>query len=296
MIISAEYDAFLLRTVLAARPYLSELVLVGGCASALYEFHDKSSSGLRPMVTMDIDIAGDHGLPIPDSVAPLAQLMKNAGFREERFGEGTTPVVKYLHPEAGEGLDVEFLCPEVSRRGGHREPSLEIQDGLMAQPLQYLQLLLSDPWRVDLAKAQLEHLPADRNLWVQVPNPAAYIMQKILIHSQREAEARHKDCYYIYEISVTFHEAIESIRAAFEAMKRICHPGWIRTFHREFLEIFADESAEGPRSAVLIHHASPDHVEEARQRHFVVNEEAVLRSVQRLFAAFGLPSVPGSSP
>ena len=288
MMIDPKYDVLFLKAVQAARPYLNQLVFVGGCASALYRCHSASAPSLIPMVTRDVDIAGQEGLAVAENASPLAERMEEAGFRKKYYGRDTHPVVKYVPGEGGVGFDVEFLCPLLGSRGGKKNPSVPLQDGLMAQPLRYLEVLLINPWQVNLAEANLAADLPEGELRVRIPNPAAYVVQKMLIRSRRDTDSRRKDCYYIYEIAVTFRRAIERVRSEFDAMKKQVHPKWLDTFRRNFEKAFADASAEGPQSAVMIHQASPDHVEDAKRRNFIINEEAVCRTVQTFSEALGL--------
>jgi len=291
MLINPQFDGFLVRIVKAVRPYLDQLVLIGGCASALYRYHDASSRGLRPMVTKDIDIAGKDRLAVASGAKPLAELLTEGGLKEERASEGNPPVVKYVQEEGATVHDLEFLCPlRQKRRGRKAAPgsAVEIQDGLMAQPLQYLDLLLINTWQVDLARIKLPGL-CENPFWVRVPNPASYVVQKVLIRDRpRDVDAKRKDCYYIYELSVTFREAIDRLAKEFEALKQQVQPKWIQRFRRVLVEVFESPSADGPMSVVAVHRASPDHVQEAREMGFIVNADSVCRSVQKLFPAFGL--------
>ena len=190
MLISAEYDAFLAKTARTVGPYLNQVVFVGGCASALYASHSAASSVLRSMVTKDIDIAGDLRLETPVDAVPLAQRMTEAGFEEEHLAPTAfSPVIKYVPKDGEKTFDVEFLCPKRGarrRRGATEEGSVEIHDGLLAQSLQYLGILLVDPWQIDLADAGLDTEIPEKGLLVRIPNPAAYIVQKVLIRNRQD--------------------------------------------------------------------------------------------------------------
>ena len=56
----------------------------------------------------------------------------------------------------------------------------QVQDGLTAQQLRYLDLLLHEPLEVDAG--QVDGLAIEEPLMVRVPNPATYVLQKALIH------------------------------------------------------------------------------------------------------------------
>ncbi len=289
MLISPEYDAFLVRTARTVKPYLSQLVFVGGCAGALYTRTSAASSGLKPIVTKDIDIAGSIGLETPAETLPLAKLMTEAGFAEEFLASAaSSPIVKYVPQDHDKTFDVEFLCPLRGRRRRHsatKGGGVEINDGLLAQPLQYLNILLIDPWRIDLVEAGLAVEVPERKLLVRIPNPAAYVVQKVLIRDrQREEAAKRKDCYYIYTIAVMFREAIDVLQKCFQAVSAEIHPRWVKRFRCQLAELFADASAEGPDAAVEVHRANM-----GNDQNFIVNAKTVCTTVQRLFPAFDPP-------
>ncbi len=63
MLISSEFDKFFEKTILSLRSYLNHLVCIGGCANALYRHHPKACrSDIKPIVTMDIDLASETSL------------------------------------------------------------------------------------------------------------------------------------------------------------------------------------------------------------------------------------------
>ena len=243
------------------------------------------------MVTKDIDIAGNIRLKTPAETLPLARLMTEAGFVEERLASAaSSPVVKYVPQGDEKTFDVEFLCPLEGRRRRRRATevgSVKIQDGLLAQPLQYLNVLLINPWQVDLAKARLAAEIPEKSLLVRIPNPAAYVVQKVLIRDrQREPAAKRKDCYYIYAIALAFRKNVDVLQKCFRAVSAKIPPKWVTRFRQQLAELFADASAEGPDAAVEVHRASMDHVREANDQGFIVNANTVCTTVQRLLPAF----------
>jgi hypothetical protein len=291
MLISPEYDEFLVRSVTAVRPYLDRLILIGGCASALYAYHDSALPGPRPMLTRDIDIASADWLPITRDEKSLAQLLAECGFKEESASDGNPPVVKYTSGDSSGRFDLEFLCPLQGRRQD-RQPehgsAVRIQSDMVASPLKYLEMLLVNPWVVDLSRI-CSPSSGDALPRVQLPNPASYVVQKLLIRDRwREVDAKRKDCYYIYNLSVTFRDATDKISAEYRHLKERFHPKWLERFKQVLADLFASPLADGPASALTVHQASPDHVQEARDRNFIVSAESVYESVQKLFPAFGL--------
>jgi hypothetical protein len=252
MLMGNEFDHFFAQIVRTLSPYLDEVLCIGGCANALYRFHDLAS----PMPwgylgTKDVDVATPLHLTVKGGKS-VAVLMAEAGLEEEQRGSGQQAVIKYRPKSLDLAADLEFLCPLSGVRGqreGLALPSVcMVQEGLHAQPLRYLEILFSRPWSVKIGK-----IPEFRDLGglcVNVPNPAAYIVQKILIRDQRRADlSKAKDCYYIYEISVVFRDALDQISSEFNALSPFL-PSWKNRFQKEVVRLFESENAEGPTLAV----------------------------------------------
>ena len=82
--------------------------------------------------------------------------MAEAGFIEKYFGSGNQAVIKYCPTNPTLATDLEFLCPSSglpgSRNQASSSPSHAVQEGLMAQPLRYLEILFQKPWLIDLGR------------------------------------------------------------------------------------------------------------------------------------------------
>jgi hypothetical protein len=252
MLMGKEFDSFFAQIVRSLGPYLDDVLCIGGCANALYRFHDLAS----PMPwgylgTKDVDVATPQHLTVKDGKS-LAVLMAEAGLEEEHKGRGHQAVIKYRPKDGDLAAELEFLCPLSGAKGqreGSESPTVcVVQEGLHAQPLRYLEILFSRPWSVKIGK-----IPEFRELGglqVHVPNPAAYVVQKILIRDQRRADlSKAKDCYYIYEISVVFRNALDQISSEFDALSP-CLPVWKKRFQKEVSRLFESQDAEGPILAV----------------------------------------------
>lgn len=98
------------RSLTAPKPYLGDLVIVGGWAHRLYKFHDAGgSTGFPPLMTEDADIAAPARMP--QRGASIAEILKGEGFVEELSGEESPPVSRYHLGDEGGGLYVEFIAP-----------------------------------------------------------------------------------------------------------------------------------------------------------------------------------------
>jgi len=282
MLLGPDFDALFIRSVRALAPYLADILCIGGCANALYRYHRLASSVPWDYVgTKDFDIALPQTLP-DDDRAPIAVLMAKAGFKEQTLGTAEEPVVKYVPEDEQTAADLEFLCDLSGLPGGRKKQpvSYTVQGGLQAQPLRYLGVLFSRPWTVQLGR--VPGFEQVRDLTVGIPNPAAYVFQKIRIRDQRRRDdAAAKDCFYIYEVSVVFRDAYDAIRDEYRALSP-CAPKWKRNFEIEAKELFGTEDAEGPLSVVDI---AEDSATALNFADAPPTTEAVCRSVNRLLDA-----------
>src|SRR5690349_12710952 len=135
----------------ALRPYLEELVFVGGWAHRLHALHRWAGPlSFIPLMTRDADIA------TPLRVQPRAQdlrtLLIGAGFSEELLGDDRPPITHYRLGEKGGGLFVEFITDQPGggyKRDGGRDDTVLVS-GVTAQKLQYVHLLTLEPWEIRL--------------------------------------------------------------------------------------------------------------------------------------------------
>lgn len=276
---------FFKRTVKTIAPYANSLVCIGGCANALYRHHPSASKPWPPYLgTMDVDIALPQKLEVPTKSKPLSELMKCAGFIEETCSTMDMPVIRY---HFGENLsekkkraELEFLCPQKRSRDLNIPASTLVQTGLYAQPLHYLELLLYRPWQVSMDN--ITGFADIAELHVRIPNPAAYVMQKVLIRKQRRPkESMAKDCYYIYEVSVIFRKSMDCLHEEFQALSNEFHKKWSTDFKSTFQRLFAEETSEGVTSAVRVHESADGSLREKNQ----LTPEMVCRSIQKLIEA-----------
>jgi hypothetical protein len=84
--------------------------------------------------------------------------------------------------------------------------------------LRYLELLLAAPWEVEVGPAT-GYPTIERHL-VQVPNPVAFLVQKLLIHDRREPADRAKDLIYIHDTIESFGDALAELRKLWQGTVR----------------------------------------------------------------------------
>lgn len=251
---------FLYRVLSAIGPNLKDFVLVGGFASFFYQFHERARSAkIAPLLTYDIDLASEAKVSLRGRKS-VHQSLLEMGLREEFTGNCNPPLVKYFPKDKKPNMGVEFLTPlhgsEVKR--GKFDITQEIQLGLSAQKLRFLDLLLKHPWKMNTSSVQgLENLP---NLVVRTPHPSMFIMQKILISERRADKNRNKDFAYIYQTLVYFREDLKSLADEYEMLiDNREWKKWYRNFMKLSKEIFGTPQRDGPiEGSKILDHVTPE--------------------------------------
>ena len=173
-------DELFRRVVAALGPYRESVVLVGGYARDLYRLHPGwREPGLQAATTNDVDLAVADPLRVMGDGGLHAALLAQGLVPRFRLGLAHQPVASaYFAAEnpAPRPTDphVEFVTP---LRGPDREEPVSHpqRDELIASPLRYIDLLLSDP----VVVTSLVHGR------VCIPHPLHYLVQKTLIRPKR---------------------------------------------------------------------------------------------------------------
>lgn len=197
------------RLVTALRPWLGQLVVVGGWAHRLHRFHRLATPPDHlPLRTRDADLAFS---PDEALAGDLRTALTDAGFIEQPFGDDAPPATHYGLGEEDDGFYAEFLTPlfgsEMKR--GKRDATVRTA-GITAQKLRYLDLLLLKPWSVRVGPEREVPIAADVELFVA--NPTSFIVQKLLIHSERPAHKKAQDILYIHDTLELFGGSLSDLR------------------------------------------------------------------------------------
>ena len=219
------------RAVDALEPYLEELVFVGGWAHYLYTLRPEASPlPFEPLRTEDADVATPAQLASGRETIP--QLLNRAGFTEHLSSDHTPPISEFVLGDTAGGFYLEFLAPLVGgsiKRGGRPDVTTMI-GGVSAQTLRDLEIVLTMPWQVTLTRDT--GFPVSRARAISIPNPAAYIVQKMLVLPKRPPEKQAKDVLYIHDTFAVFSDSLSSVRAAWEALRQTMTAANVRAFER----------------------------------------------------------------
>ena len=232
-----DLDAFA-RLLTALRPWLGQLVVVGGWAHRLHRFHPLAKSPNHPPLrTRDTDFAF-----APDAVlaGDMHKALKEAGFTEEFFGEDSPPATHYRLGEEDAGFYAEFLTPLVGSdmKKGKRDATVS-EAGITAQKLRYLDILLVKPWSLRVGPERQVPLEADVDLFV--PNPTSFMVQKLLIHSGRPGGKKAQDVLYIHDTLELFGGSLRELRRLWvEAVRPSIAAKWATKAEALAHELFAE--------------------------------------------------------
>jgi hypothetical protein len=249
-------DDFLAHVLETFRPYLNTFVLVGGFAVRLYELHPRATpAAARVLRTFDADLATPI-TRIPIIGKSLAELAEAGSFQPDFRGDNIPPAMKFVprrafvEPVGVDQYTVEFLTPmrgaQVSR-SGRALVTRDIQTGVTAQRLRYLDLLFESPWRVSLAR--LRGIPKEaRAIEARLPHPGFFIVQKILISGEpNRQDKRPKDMAYVYQVVSLFRRELpglaEEVRVRMGTIP--AWRKWLARFRRLSGSLFSSPAAPG---------------------------------------------------
>ncbi|NUP97087.1 MAG: hypothetical protein HUU28_13080 [Planctomycetaceae bacterium] len=197
-----------LASAIAFAPH--RFVVVGGAAHQLFRCSELAQPTDIPVLrTTDADVAVH--LDTPASTPRLDERLEALGLRGELSGDATPAVTRYVLESAPEHF-VEFIARRPGNgatRDGARPPTKHVA-GVVVQLLPHVDLLLAEPWRVELREADgfaVEGAP----LSLQIVNAASYLAQKLLVLEKREPAERAKDIVYIHDTLVLFAPHLEQL-------------------------------------------------------------------------------------
>jgi hypothetical protein len=226
------------RLLAALRPWLGQLVVVGGWAHRLHRFHRLAKSPNHlPLRTRDTDFAFSPDAALAGDVH---KALAEAGFTEEFFGDDSPPATHYRLGEEDAGFYAEFLTPLVGgeTKKGKRDATVS-KGGITAQKLRYLDILLIKPWTARVGREKQVPLDADTELFV--PNPTSFVVQKLLIHSGRTTAKKAQDVLYIHDTLELFGDSLEELRRLWiEEVRPSIAKAWARQAEAVAVELFAD--------------------------------------------------------
>lgn len=197
------------RLIAALRPWLGQVVIVGGWAHRLHHAHPLAQPPeYEPVRTRDADVAFGARARL---TGQIADALREAGFVETLSSDETPPVAHYRLGTDDQGFYTEFLTPLTGsgvRRDGTADATVA-RAGIIAQKLRHLEVLLIAPWRWPAGGGDGSVL--DAPVEVAVANPVSFVAQRLLIHASRAPGKRAQDILYLHDTMQLFGASLEQL-------------------------------------------------------------------------------------
>ena len=184
----------LMHSLNSINPYLNDIVIIGGWAWYFYRRYLCGQDVISLEFTRDLDCAVSRALKKKDRT--MKELLKEHGFEWVPTGDFKPPSEKYAWPDNKDSRAViEFLTPSL---GSDRTSTVEVQKGLVAQPLRYLNILIEDTLTLKVDESY------EGNSFrgsIVVPKPGMFVAQKALSYTRRRtSREKGKDLHYMYDL------------------------------------------------------------------------------------------------
>lgn len=232
-------DPRLLSTLAALGGYLQDIVVVGGWVPHIYRRIWPSQSVVEARRTFDLDAAVPRRLLLGGR-SRLDSLLAARGYAPVLGGTSGLPAQTYENPAHSDLLPIEFLAPLT---GNGQETIVEIQEGVTAQALRYLDLLLENAFDVRIRAQTLDSSPEE--LTVRIPIPGAYVFHRGLISESGGSRRRGKDLYYIFETWASLPDVRDQISAQIVEVRANYPPTWYRRFRSGLESLFPSSAGAG---------------------------------------------------
>ena len=200
-------------------------------------------------MTDDADVAVPLRLQRRD--VTLSDLLKRAGFSGEMKGDDTPPVTQY-RLGAGE-FYVEFLTPTTGagiRRSGERDATARVQ-GIVAQKLPHIDVLLVEPWSVALPSAASAGRGTTQ-AQVRIPNAATYLAQKVLVLPTRDKNKQSNDVLYVHDTLMLFADNLPVVCNLWHSVKDRLTKKQVRDVGRGITGLFGQVDDRIRRTAIIV--------------------------------------------
>lgn len=264
--------AQLLRTLAALGEYVQDIVLVGGWVTHIYALTWPSEERILERRTFDVDAAVGGRLPVRGQ-SRLDSRLEAQGYTVRLGGTSGPAAQIFENPENEDLLDIEFLLPLT---GPSQRQTLEIQKGVVAEALRYLNILLDNVMEVytsgELPGGDVVTLP------IRVPTQGAFIYHRGLAFVERtDRRMQAKDLYYIFETWMNYPERRDNIVREINELRRRYPARWYNRFRANLGRLFSSDIAEGV--LLVAQQYSTDEPEELVHRRIYQAFQGLLRAI-----------------
>jgi len=226
-------------TLLILKNYLSDFVIAGGWAPLIYYHYLLSDKTREPLRTKDIDIVVPAHLKKRKD-RTVDEILTEAGFESQFRSRHVPPVLSYEGKIGNFEVEIEFLT---HRKGARDGQVAVVQEGLHAQLLRFIIILLENSITVDIDEFKLKD---NEFLKIRVPTPRAFIFQKGLIFTRRTTdEKKSKDLYYIFDILSNCEELKTQLLKDISNFKESYPLSWSKQFINNLKVYFPGVDGDG---------------------------------------------------
>ncbi len=219
--------------------YLPDVVIAGGWVPLIYYHYLLSDKKREPLRTKDIDIVVPEHLKKRRNKTVDA-ILREAGFKMCFKSRHTPPVISYEGTIGEFEVEIEFLT---HLRGAGKDQVAVVQEGLHAQQLRFIIVLLENSINIEIDDFKLK---GNELLRVRVPSPGAFVFQKGLTFVRRVKPVKKaKDLYYIFDLLSNRDKLHEQIIKDINSFRESYPVNWTKKFKRNLQTHFSDEDAKG---------------------------------------------------
>ncbi len=265
-------DPQLFKTLAALGDYVEDIVLVGGWVTHIYALIWPSEQRILERRTFDVDAAVRGRLPVRSRLR-LGSQLEAQGYIVRLGGMSGPAAQIFQNPENEDLLDIEFLLPLT---GPSQHQTVEIQKGVVAQALRYLNILLDNVMEVyasgELPGGEVVTLP------IRVPVLGAFIYHRGLAFVERtDRGMQAKDLYYIFETWMNYPDRQDDIVREIDELRQRYPTRWYDRFRANLGRLFSSDIAEGV--LLVAQQYSTDEPEELAHRRIYRAFQNLLRAI-----------------
>jgi len=236
---SNQFKSEFFETLSIIKDYLPDIVIAGGWAPLIYYHYLLSDKTRVPLRTVDIDIVVPGKLRKRKSKT-IDTLLTEAGFKTRFKSRHQPPVISYEGKIGDFDAEIEFLTHRRSARDGQ---VAVVQDGLHAQMLRFINILLENNITLDIDDYKMSE---GILLQVRVPTLGAFIFQKGLTFPRRTRPIKKaKDLYYIFDILANCENLHQQILEEIVSFNDVYPASWFKQFKRYLSLNFSDVDKDG---------------------------------------------------
>lgn len=234
------------------RPYLDEIIVIGGWVPYLYQrYGDFPEWQARLALTSEVDLLVRRDME-PRDRPELSELMTTAGMKP--VGASATVAIWANDPERGE--KVEFLTPhEGTIQTLNAVVPLRRQPGVGAIALDQLEVMALHTQRLEVMTRSADNIAGTAT--ITVPTLGAYALNKAATFTKRQARAgevenpkRAKDLLYLRDLAAAGDAVMSRIGSDSRAIGKSRRPRFIiRTAVNNLDGVLADAGSDRLRLA-----------------------------------------------